>query len=67
MIFLLSWERVRLARKVGFEPDIVLIGGVALNVGFAEAIQRLLECKVFIPEDPEFVSAYGVALAALEE
>lgn len=58
---------VSLARKVGFEPDIVLIGGVALNVGFAEAIQRLLECKVSIPEDPEFVSAYGAALAALEE
>jgi benzoyl-CoA reductase subunit D len=58
---------VSLARKVGFEPDVILIGGVALNVGFVDSIQRLLECKVTVPDEPEYISAFGAALAALEE
>jgi benzoyl-CoA reductase subunit D len=57
---------VSLARKVGFEPDIVLIGGVARNVGFVDSLERALEHKVIIPEDPEFFGAYGAALAASE-
>lgn len=57
---------VSLARKVGFEPDVVLIGGVAFNVGFVDSLERALECKVTIPEDPEYIGAYGAALAAAE-
>ena len=57
---------VSLARKVGFEPDVVLIGGMARNVGFVDSLQRALECKVIIPDDPEHIGAYGAALAATE-
>lgn len=57
---------VSLARKVGFKPDVVLIGGVAQNVGFVDSLQRALECQVTIPEDPEYIGAYGAALAAAE-
>jgi len=57
---------VSLARKVGFEPDVVLIGGVANNVGFVDSLQRALECTVTIPENPEYIGAYGAALAAAE-
>jgi len=57
---------VSLARKVGFEPDVVLIGGVAHNVGFVDSLERALECKVIIPDDPEYIGAYGAALAAAE-
>jgi benzoyl-CoA reductase subunit D len=57
---------VSLARKVGFEPDVVLIGGVAYNAGFVDSLERALECKVSIPSNPEFVGAYGAALAAAE-
>ena len=57
---------VSLARKVGFEPDVVFIGGVAHNAGFVDSLERALECKVTIPEHPEYVGAYGAALAAAE-
>jgi len=57
---------VSLARKVGYEPDVVLIGGVAHNPGFVDSLERALECKVIIPENPEFIGAYGAALAAAE-
>ncbi len=58
---------VSLAKKVGFEPDVVFIGGVARNPGFVDSLGRALECDVIVPEEPEFVSAYGAALAAAEE
>lgn len=58
---------VSLARKVGFEPDVVLIGGVAFNTGFVDSLERALECKVIIPDDPEYVGAYGAALTAAEK
>ena len=57
---------VSLARKIGFEPDVVLIGGVAHNVGFVDSLQRALECEVVIPDDPEYMGALGAALAAVE-
>lgn len=57
---------VSLARKVGFQPDVILIGGVAHNVGFVDSLQRALECNVTIPENPEYIGAYGAALAAAE-
>jgi benzoyl-CoA reductase subunit D len=55
---------VSLAKKVGFEPDVVFIGGVAHNVGFVDSLERALECKVTVPEDPDYISAYGAALVA---
>jgi benzoyl-CoA reductase subunit D len=57
---------VSLARKIGFEPEVVLIGGVAHNIGFVDSLQRALECDVVIPDDPEYIGAYGAALAAAE-
>jgi benzoyl-CoA reductase subunit D len=57
---------VSLARKVGFEPDVVLIGGLAHNAGFVDSLQKALECEVIIPDDPEYIGAYGAALAAAE-
>lgn len=58
---------VSLARKVGFEPEVVLIGGVAYNKGFVDSLRRALECEVSIPDTPEYIGAYGAALAATEE
>jgi benzoyl-CoA reductase subunit D len=57
---------VSLARKVGFEPEVVLIGGVAQNKGFVDSLERALECQVMVPEDPEYIGAFGAALAATE-
>jgi len=51
-----------MARKVGFEKDIILIGGMAKNTGFVAALTKALETDVIIPEDPEYILAYGAAL-----
>lgn len=55
-----------LARKVGFEPEVILIGGVAHNAGVRDSLERALECKVIVPDDPEYIGAYGAALVAAE-
>jgi len=52
-----------MVRKVGFEKEIILIGGVAKNVGFVNSLETNLEEKVTIPDDPEYISAYGAALS----
>ncbi len=56
---------VSMARKVGINEDVVVIGGVARNVGFISAIQRELELKVTVPQAPDFVGALGAALHAV--
>lgn len=53
-----------MARRVGVEPEVALIGGVANNPGFVDSLQRDLELELLIPEDPEFISALGAALLA---
>ncbi len=53
-----------MVRKIGFEKDVVLIGGVARNVGFVHSLNSDLGLEVIVPEEPEFVGALGAALAA---
>lgn len=51
-----------MVRRVGIEKDIILIGGVARNKGFVDALNRNLEVEVIVPEEPDYVSALGAAL-----
>jgi benzoyl-CoA reductase subunit D len=55
-----------MVRKVGFVKDVVLIGGMARNVGFVNSIQRGLETDCLIPDEPEYVGALGAALIAAD-
>jgi benzoyl-CoA reductase subunit D len=57
---------ISMVRKVGFQKDVVLVGGMARNVGFVDAMKRGLETDVKVPESPEFVGALGAALIAAE-
>jgi benzoyl-CoA reductase subunit D len=57
---------ISMVRKIGFEKDIALIGGMALNPGFVAAMKRGLEADVYVPPDPEYIGALGAALAAVE-
>ena len=57
---------VSMVRKVGVEKDVVLIGGVARNVGFVDSLNRSLEFDVIVAEEPEYVGALGAALVASE-
>lgn len=58
---------VSMTRRVGVEKEVVLIGGVAQNVGFVKALSEGLELTVIIPEAPEYVTALGAACAAREK
>lgn len=58
---------VSMARRVGVQEAIALIGGVALNAGFIDALKRCLEVNsVWVPAEPEYVGAIGAAVAAAE-
>jgi len=53
-----------IARIVGLEKDVVMIGGVARNVGFTDSLKRELGMDVVTPDDPDYVGALGAAIAA---
>lgn len=50
--------------RLGVTPEVVLIGGVAKDVGFVASLNRKLGLDVLIPENPEFAGALGAALIA---
>ncbi len=55
-----------MSRRVGIEPDVVLTGGVARNVGVVQALREQLQMDVAVPEHPEIAGALGAALLARE-
>lgn len=55
-------------RRIGVHPEIVMIGGVAKNLGFVTALERELDVKkIIVPEYPECGGAVGAALVAAKE
>jgi benzoyl-CoA reductase subunit D len=52
------------ARIVGLEKDVVMIGGMAKNVGFVDALKKEISREIIVPDDPDFVGALGAAEAA---
>jgi benzoyl-CoA reductase subunit D len=58
-------ERITsMVQRLGVTPDVVLIGGVAKDVGFIASLKRKLGIDLLIPENPEFAGALGAALHA---
>jgi len=55
-----------MARRAGLEPAVVLVGGVAHDVGFLHALQNELGVEIKVPESPEFIGALGAAMIAAE-
>ena len=55
-----------LARRLGLEPDLVLTGGVAKNIGMVKAMKESLACEIFVPEEPLLTGALGAAILARE-
>lgn len=53
------------ARIVGLEKDIVLVGGVARNAGFVDSLEKNIAMDVLVPEDPDYMGAVGAAEAAI--
>ncbi len=57
-----------MTRRVGIEKEVALIGGVAYNPGFVEALKRTLSLEtLLIPDHPDFIGALGAALIAYEQ
>jgi predicted CoA-substrate-specific enzyme activase len=55
-----------LARRLGIEPDLVLTGGVAKNIGMVKAMKESLAYEIFVPEEPLLTGALGAAILAKE-
>jgi len=53
-----------MVQRLGVKPDVVLIGGVAKDVGFVAALKRKLGIDVLVPDFPDFAGALGAALTA---
>jgi benzoyl-CoA reductase subunit D len=63
----ISARIVSMVRRVGMQPNVMLIGGLARNVGFVHSLKNDLKHDAIVPEGPEFVGAYGAALIAAEK
>lgn len=50
--------------RLGVNPEVVLVGGVAKDTGFIASLKRKLGVNILIPEFPEYIGALGAALVA---
>ncbi|MDQ7785533.1 MAG: acyl-CoA dehydratase activase [Desulfomonilaceae bacterium] len=58
---------VSMIRRIGVNPDVVMIGGLAYNPGIVAALTKELGVDhVRVPERPEYAAALGAALTAAE-
>jgi len=55
-----------LARRLKIEPDVVLTGGVAKNIGIVKAMKENLGFELLVPEEPLLTGAIGAAILAKE-
>ena len=53
-------------RKVRMDGPLALVGGVALQRGMIEACRRKLGVPVIVPDEPQYVTALGAAVLALQ-
>jgi benzoyl-CoA reductase subunit A len=55
-------------RRMGINPDVALMGGVAKDIGLVNSLKKNLRIDtLFIPEEPEFAGAVGAALSTAQE
>jgi predicted CoA-substrate-specific enzyme activase len=55
---------VSLAKRVEIEKDVVVVGGVAKNIGIIRLLEESLESPVIVPDDPDITAALGAAILA---
>ena len=64
--FALAGRVTSLARRLKIEPDVVLTGGVAKNIGMVKAMKESLGSELLVPEEPLLTGALGAAILARE-
>lgn len=55
-----------LVSRVGVGENIVVVGGLARNVGVISCLEEMMKQKVIIPDNPHLVPALGAAVIAAE-
>lgn len=53
-----------MVHRIGINREVVLVGGVAKDLGFIASLNRKLGFSVLIPEYPDYAGALGAALTA---
>jgi benzoyl-CoA reductase subunit D len=53
-----------MVHRLGVNPDVVLVGGVAKDVGFISSLNQKLCVNLLIPDYPEYAGALGAAIVA---
>ncbi|ACL70356.1 acyl-CoA dehydratase activase [Halothermothrix orenii] len=56
-----------MARQVGIKEEVTLSGGVSLNKGVRQLLEKELEVSLNIPHYPQLMGAYGAALLGYRE
>jgi (R)-2-hydroxyacyl-CoA dehydratese activating ATPase len=60
----LAERAIGLLKRVGIEPEVTLVGGMARQHGMITALQTALGLAVNVPAEPDTVNAFGAALLA---
>jgi (R)-2-hydroxyacyl-CoA dehydratese activating ATPase len=55
---------MELIGRMGTIPDVVLVGGTAMNAGLVKALEQMAGVTFRIPEQPRIVGALGAAIQA---
>ena len=55
---------IELLNRVGLMDDVVLVGGVALNAGFVNALEDMTKISFHLPPSPRCATALGAAIQA---
>jgi benzoyl-CoA reductase subunit D len=63
----LAQRVVAMVKRIGVEKDIAVVGGLAKNGGYLDALKRGFNADVLVPEYPEYIGALGAALLAAEQ
>ncbi len=61
----LAQRAQQLLKRVGIEPEITFVGGMARQSGMVKALEAALGTKVNVAADPDLVAALGAALLGL--
>jgi benzoyl-CoA reductase subunit D len=56
-----------MVHRLGVNLEVVLVGGVAKDIGFITSLKRKLGVDVLIPEFPEYAGALGAALIGMSK
>ena len=61
----LATRALGLMRRIGVESELSMVGGIALQAGMVEEVEKVFKMKVNVPPAPQLVAAIGAARLGL--